>query len=125
MPATRSQGLLTKEAPKKTKVPPRTLKKKSGKGAKATTQPPSSVAESPLFKLPPELRTMIYRHAIISNRALRITMSRGIPEAPLLSVNKLLRAETFGLFYRENKFNCIVRNYDHAPSSWHIASCRL
>jgi hypothetical protein len=74
-----------------------------------------SVAGSPLFKLPPELRNMIYRYAIVSNRTLRVTKSRGIPEAPLLSVNKLIRAETFGLFYADNKFKCIVRSYDPAP----------
>jgi len=75
---------------------------------------PSSVANSPLFKLPPELRNMIYRYAIISNTELPISKSHGIPEAPLLQVNKLIRSETYELFYLENKFTCVVHNYDPA-----------
>ena len=71
-----------------------------------------SVADSPLFDLPPELRNKIYRYALVRNRELPITKSRGIPEAPLLSVSKLVRSETYELFYLENKFKCVVHNYD-------------
>jgi hypothetical protein len=76
---------------------------------------PSSVAECPLFKLPPELRNMIYRYAMISHRRVRITKSHGIPEPGLLAACKLVRSEAFEIFYRENDFTCVVRNYDSAP----------
>ena len=73
-----------------------------------------SVADSPLFDLPPELRNKIYRYALVRIRELAITKSHGIPEAPLLSVSKLVRSETYELFYLENKFKCVVHNYDPA-----------
>jgi hypothetical protein len=82
---------------------------------------PDSVADSPLFKLPPELRNMIYRYAIIDNRALRITKTAGIPEPALLSACKILKSETWKIFYLENTFLCEVDNYD--PASLQIA-CR-
>lgn len=72
----------------------------------------SSVAESLLFKLPPELRDMVYRYALVRDRDIIVTKIRGIPEPALLSVNKLVRSETYEIFYRENHFNCVVRR-DH------------
>ena len=81
-----------------------------------------SVADSPLFDLPPELRNKIYRYALVRIRELAITKSHGIPEAPLLSVSKLVRSETYELFYLENKFKCVVHNYD--PTSVMLANRR-
>lgn len=102
------------EAPEKTKVP-RTRKKKHEKGAKvmkaSQAQPPSSVAESPLFKLPPELRTMIYRFALIDDQEIAITESGGFPEPELLSVCKTVRSEAYKVFYYENIFCCVVEHF--------------
>lgn len=74
----------------------------------------STVANSPLFKLCPELRNMIYRFALITIDPVRITKSDGIPEPGLLIVNKIIRNETFAIFYQENRFQCEVYNYDDA-----------
>ena len=76
---------------------------------------PDSVARSSLFKLPPEIRNMIYRFALLADDDLIITKTQGIPEAALLSVNKLVRSETYEIFYRENNFCCVLYNDDCAP----------
>lgn len=77
---------------------------------------PKTVAHSPLFKLPPELRCMIYHFALVSDTVnpVLITESGGIPEPGLLSVNKLLRSETFAIYYQENHFRFIVSHYNDA-----------
>lgn len=75
---------------------------------------PSSVAASPLFKLSPELRNMIYRFVQGTGEQVLITKSAGIPEPALLSVNKIVRAEASGLFYDENDFVCEISYFDHA-----------
>lgn len=123
MPTTRNQGITANKAPAKPKAP-RTRKKKSDKAAKKTKAQilPDGVTESPLFKLPPELRNTIYRFAIVTEDDLQITKTGGIPEPALLSVSKTVRSETFGLFYHENRFSCIVRYYD--PASILLAVCR-
>ena len=125
MPTTRSQGLAAKEAPEKIEKP-HASKKKTGKAAKATqasqTRLPSSVAQSPLFKLSPELRNMIYRFAIVTEDHVKITKTRGIPEPALLSASKTVRSETFGIFYFENKFLAVVEEYD--PATVLLASRR-
>lgn len=119
MPPTRSQSLSANEATTKTKVPgPR--KKKTDKSSKAPelsqTHLPSSVAQSSLFKLSPELRNIIYRLAVVSEDEVNITKAGGIPEPALLSISKIVRSETLGIFYHENEFTCVVRDYDPAPA---------
>ena len=78
-----------------------------------------SVATSPLFKLPPEIRNMIYRYAIVTKARVRITKSSGIPEPALLSTCKILRSEACAIVYLENTFRCEVR--DHDPASLSLA----
>lgn len=73
-----------------------------------------SVAKSPLFDLPPEIRNTIYRYVLVKTRNIAITKSRGIPEPALLLVSKLVRSETYELFYIENKFKCVVIQFDPA-----------
>ena len=75
---------------------------------------PNSVAKSPLFKLPAELRNMVYRYAIVTDDRVLINKSLGIPEPGLLSVRKILRSETCTMFHLENKFTCVSRDYDPA-----------
>jgi hypothetical protein len=82
---------------------------------------PNSVAGSPLFGLPPEIRNIIYRFAPIADDDLVVTKTHGIPEAALLSVNKLVRSETYKLFYAENVFTCVVFSFDCAPL---VLACR-
>jgi hypothetical protein len=117
MPTTRSRGLLTNEAPEKTKVPrPRKKKRDKAHGAPkpSDTLLPSNVAQSPLFKLPPELRTIIYRYALLTDQDIDITESSGILEPALLSVCKILRLESYKVFYFENEFACMVEHYSPA-----------
>lgn len=75
---------------------------------------PSSVAESPLFKLPAELRNMVYRYAIVTDDRVLINKSLGIPEPGLLSACKLLRSEACTMCHLESKFTCVSRDYDPA-----------
>jgi hypothetical protein len=121
MPTTRSQGLPENEALELAYIP--RTRKKTNKGSKATevsqTDLPSSVAESPLFKLPPELRTMIYRFALHTDEDIEITESHGIPEPALLSVSKIIRSETHKVFYFENEFSCMIEHY--SPATMQLA----
>lgn len=75
---------------------------------------PNSVAKSPLFKLPAELRNMVYRYAIVTDDRVLINKSLGIPEPGLFSACKVLRSETLTMFHLENKFTCVSRDYDPA-----------
>ena len=117
MPTTRSQGLPENGALQLNHMP-RTRKKKTDDDSKAieVSQPslPSSVAQSPLFKLPPELRNMIYRFALLTAEDLEITETHGIPEPALLSVSKIVRSESYKLFYFENNFSCMIEHYSSA-----------
>ena len=81
-----------------------------------------SVADSPLSNLPPEICNTIYRYVLIQNRHVAITKSRGIPQPSLLVVSKLVRSEIYELFYLENKFMCIVHQFD--PASIILANRR-
>lgn len=81
----------------------------------------NAVAKSPLFKLPRELRDMIYRLVLIYISPwspyfhdIFITSDSGIPEPDLLSISKLIRFETYEIFYRENEFFCKVDHFDHS-----------
>lgn len=79
-----------------------------------STRLPDSVAHSPLFKLSPELRNLIYRFTLVEEKRISINKRQGIPEPTLLSVCKIIRAETFGIYYQENKFVCQLDSYDPA-----------
>lgn len=84
---------------------------------------PSSVADSPLFKLPPELRNMVYRYTIITDDdQILITKTTGIPEPALLSACKTTRSEARAMFYLENKFMCEVDEYSPASPMLYIKS---
>jgi hypothetical protein len=82
----------------------------------------SSVARSPLFKLSPELRNRIYRLVLVADTwaptvdwQVVVDKANGIPEPALLLSNKIVRSETYGIFYYENDFLCIVSDCDPAP----------
>lgn len=75
----------------------------------------NSVTDSPLFKLPSELRNIIYRYALNEQAAIDITKDYGIPEPALLSACKIIRCETRLIFYGENDFVCRIHGYHPAP----------
>lgn len=80
-----------------------------------------SVAWSPLFKLPPELRNYIYEFAVnLSDKYgyRKVTKEAGIPEPPLLSTCKAIRKEAIGIFYANNKFRVDVHDFD--PAVYHL-----
>lgn len=57
---------------------------------------------------------MIYRFSLVAEDEIEVTKSTGIPEPGLLSVNKIVRAETIGLFYQGNRFLCRISYHDNA-----------
>lgn len=59
------------------------------------------VPNSPLFKLPPELRAAIYRFAVVEEGEIVVTKGQRFPEAPLLSTCKTIRSEAIGIFFKE------------------------
>jgi len=119
MPTTRSKAARKNGVTnhKQSTNTPKTRKRTDKSKTPATKSKPDlleSVAESCLFKLPPELRNTIYRFAIVADNEVSITKAGGIPEPGLLSVCKIVRSEAFGTFYQENKFSCVVDDYDPA-----------
>lgn len=83
---------------------------------------PSSVAHSPLFKLPRELRDYIYEYSFCSlytttrsgENGIRVTKEGGIPEPALLLTCKAIRDEAVPLFYGKTRFHFIVHSFDPA-----------
>lgn len=83
---------------------------------------PSSVAHSPLFKLPRELRDYIYEYSFCSlytttrsgEYGIRVTKEGGIPEPALLLTCKAIRDEAVPLYYGKTRFHLIVRSFDPA-----------
>jgi hypothetical protein len=76
-----------------------------------TSTATSSIADSPLFKLPPELRLRIYEYAVYSeddDGKCKVTREHGIPEPPLLFTCKTVRGEAISSFYSVNNFHNIV-----------------
>ena len=76
-----------------------------------------SVARSPLFKLPPELRNNIYEFAVDQSDKYgycTVTKQTGIPEPALLSTCKAIRKEAIGIFYATNKFKLDIHAFDTA-----------
>jgi hypothetical protein len=98
---------------------------------KTKTYPASifdAVADSPLFNLPREIRDMIYRFALIhyglnyrrigntiTKMPIDITKNNGIPEPGLLLASKIIRYETYEMFYYENIFACRIEYFHPAP----------
>jgi hypothetical protein len=74
--------------------------------------PPSSVEHSPLFKLPPELRDMIYEYTFNTATLARVTKEAGIPEPALLSTCKVIRKEAIAVFYHEMRLQFVIPSYD-------------
>jgi hypothetical protein len=82
----------------------------------------SSVAHSPLFKLPRELRDYIYEYSFCSLyvtlpdgiRGIEVTKRAGIPEPALLLTSKILREEAATLFYGHRRLVISINSYDPA-----------
>lgn len=72
-----------------------------------------SIADSPLFRLPPELRNRIYEYAVLSpgDPMININEDNGIPEPSLLASCKTTRREAIGIFYSPS-FNDVRMTID-------------
>lgn len=70
-----------------------------------------AVANSPLFRLPGELRNEIYRHYFGNEEDLVITPS-GVTEPALLSTCHIIRDESTSLFYHGKLLNLKMEKYD-------------
>lgn len=71
----------------------------------------SATMASRLLQLPPELRNIIYRRAVVTSNKIRIK-SDCIREPPLLLVCKQIRQEACDLYYYENEFTVKINDYD-------------
>lgn len=77
----------------------------------ATTGSESAMTDSPLMKLPPELRNRIYRYTVVGDSKIFVTHN-GLREPELLHVCTQIRTEALGIFYSENVFSVENQNYD-------------
>ncbi|KAM0715308.1 hypothetical protein Q7P37_008806 [Cladosporium fusiforme] len=76
---------------------------------------PRSIAQSPLFKLPSELRNHVYNYALAAeDGVIRITRKEGIPEPGLLTACKFIRKEAIGVFYDINRVSIVALDYHPA-----------
>lgn len=75
-----------------------------------------SIAASPLFKLPAELRLRIYEYALYSDNdgLCEVTRKHGIPEPALLFTCKAVRDESVTLFYKVNSIRLVAESYHPA-----------
>ena len=71
---------------------------------------------SQLLSLPPEIRNIIYRYALVQNGDIIIRPpTLPAPDQPsLLQVNRQIRAEARGIYYHENRFVCTIWSFDAA-----------
>lgn len=91
-------------------------------GQSDSTAASSSVALSPLFKLPRELRDYIYEYSFYSlytpngsrEPDIKVTKDEGIPEPALLLTCKIVREEAVMLFYGQTRLNLVIHSYDPA-----------
>jgi hypothetical protein len=86
----------------------------------------SSVAHSPLFKLPRELRDYIYEYAFC-DPPLIVTKHGGIPEPALLFTCNIIRDEAILAFYgREKRLVLFVDSYNPAVLRlWYMKQIHL
>lgn len=80
-----------------------------------------SIADSPPFKLPPELRNRIYEYTFASlGNSIIIKQENGIPEPSLLASCKIIRREAIGIFYSPD-----VNDLEITIDSFHPARVTL
>lgn len=84
-----------------------------GPGLKISSTHSSSVALSPLFMLPRELRDYIYNYTFYSPQRLRVTKDGGVPEPALLLTCNIIREDAVKLFYCRKRLILSIDSYDH------------
>lgn len=74
------------------------------------------MSESVIFKLPAEVRNMIYREVVTSpTDGTRVDIDHGIPEPGLLLTCKRIRQESLPLYYTINNFRLWDTKYNSTP----------
>lgn len=75
-----------------------------------------SIAASPLFKLPAELRLRIYEYVLYSDNdgICEVTRKHGIPEPGLLFTCKTVRDEGVAIFYTVNSIRLVADSFHPA-----------
>jgi len=72
-----------------------------------------AVSKSPLFSLPAELRSEIYRYAVLVDPDQHIDITSGtFPEPALLRTCRLIRHEARSIYVDENAFSICIDDYD-------------
>ncbi|KAL1586683.1 hypothetical protein WHR41_04616 [Cladosporium halotolerans] len=84
---------------------------------KAPSAPlPNSVAKSPLFKLPPELRNMIWEYATYEEHVgpgeCIVSTANGVPEPALTRTCKIIREESLGMYFNINEVVLIIKDFN-------------
>lgn len=74
--------------------------------------PPSGAQDSPLLKLPAELRNRVYEYALYTDGQCLITKAGGIPEPSLLTTSKEIRKEAIGIYYSVNNVMLDILSFD-------------
>jgi hypothetical protein len=80
--------------------------------SESTAALPSAVTQCYFWKLPPELRILIYEYALYNPDWLPVTKQHGIPEPALLLASKLTRKESLGIFYASTLFRVDTPAFD-------------
>ena len=65
-----------------------------------------------LLSLPPEIRNVIYRYALVEGRFDIRGKDSHPPQPGLLQANRHFRRETLQIYYKENKFKWHMRDFD-------------
>ena len=89
--------------------PASTTPTKHGQILPSPQSPYQSQPQSPLLRLSPELRNIIYRTALLTHTTTPITIPpTGLVQPALLRTSRQLRAETTSIYLRENAFRILV-----------------
>ena len=78
-----------------------------------------------LLSLPPELRNLIYSFVLRADKKIEIRRDSDLQEPGLLSVCVRLRAEARPVYFSENRFLVVIRNWDVQPvEQWLVQASR-
>lgn len=87
----------------------------------AMPQQELATIDSPLFRLPGELRNKIYEYALTNDQPVLVN-SEGFEVPTLLSTCHAIRSEAMSLFYLHNTFDILFEYFD---STWAVRFLRI
>ncbi|KAK3673794.1 hypothetical protein LTR78_006348 [Recurvomyces mirabilis] len=87
------------------------MSKVAAHSGKTTSTQMEAQRHGSFFALPPELRSWVYREALVSGTILVRSDDENIPPEPaLLQICRRVRHETLGIFYQENWFLFVIEH---------------